>query len=622
MKKNDFLALYAERVEPELILFTEPQKTSLKKAIEGALEEELTYQNAAKTYAALGNAISDFDAIDFVTGQRLIWHLRQFILSAVDQTFALAAHLRHQQSFIERTRRIKAFEATKQIALLRPEAEINAVKDNTHHYMSTTEGLQEGESACDIPWREPHSEFSVGIADQDTLVTARKAHEAGFKPFVLNLANKLSIGGGVETGALAQEEVIFQRTDLFLSLYPHGRYVPVDTHNKQHLGRHHYNEMIGEFASYYSGQVTVLADEEGKLETPFAIAVGTMAGYDLGKPEYYEPSLKSKGTAPQDLMPQFKELTKTKIRHILDVALLHGHDYLILGALSCGAFRLENDNNATATYVAEAYRAVLLEDAYFGQFKHIEFAIYSGDRDPNYAIFKRILAPLLGKHAEMIRPADVHDTPIDELFPRPPETRPATTSYFFAEPDDPSRPDRIDHPPLTLDDLKTDGAAAPVRAAFSTNLSLSDIKALGRSSRTNSFMRSTATSHSETQRERFERKQAEGLFTHAISGKDDTERYKSVYRAIEKQLGLTRLALPAYAFYVEASLPYLVQIDNRQADGSNHLDALLNLSPFCDQFVDIKAAQFRAAALKAFAAHRIEFARQQDLAQVPARQPQ
>ena len=60
---------------------------------------------------------------------------------------------------------------------------------------------------------------------------------------------------------------------------------------------------------------------------------------------------------------------KDKIRAIYNLAIINGHDSLVLGAFGCGAYHLRPD------LVAPLFRDILDEDEFFGRFKDIRFAI-------------------------------------------------------------------------------------------------------------------------------------------------------------------------------------------------------------------------------------------------------
>lgn len=222
------------------------------------------------------------------------------------------------------------------------------------------------------------------VIDNDSFVVAKQLIDQGLNPLVLNMANRFSVGGGVEWGSSAQEETLFRSSNYFLSLYPQGK--------KRANNRTYYIYPISEFGSYYTPNVQVFRDSTYHYNfiKPFSVACIAMAGYDLGKPHELERNLYGKkGPA---LLKAFKKYTKVKIEHLLEVAMLHGHDSLVLGAMSCGAFRLKGDNQGiTAQLVAEVFQEVLKSSRYQNRFKNITFAVLAaGDVGKiNYDIFKK-----------------------------------------------------------------------------------------------------------------------------------------------------------------------------------------------------------------------------------------
>jgi uncharacterized protein (TIGR02452 family) len=65
-----------------------------------------------------------------------------------------------------------------------------------------------------------------------------------------------------------------------------------------------------------------------------------------------------------------------KIRTIYRIALLNGHDSLVLGAFGCGVFQLKPE------LVAQYFKQVLDEDEFHGKFHTIVFAMLEGKATP------------------------------------------------------------------------------------------------------------------------------------------------------------------------------------------------------------------------------------------------
>ncbi len=242
----------------------------------------------------------------------------------------------------------------------------------------------------------------------DTFVAAKQLRDAGLNPLVANMANKISIGGGVEGGAQAQEETLFRCSNYHLALYPHGKFVVAG----QHANRMHYIHPIQEFGSYYTPDVQIFRDASQNYAfiKPFSVACIAIAGYDLSDPEYFERTLCNKKGDPlnvEALLKAFSEGTKVKIQHLLEVAILHGHDSLILGAISCGAFRLFGDGQGiTARVVANVYKEVLSQPQYQNRFKNVTFAVLpiGPIGEINYEIFNEMTRQLALNQSEVSPP--------------------------------------------------------------------------------------------------------------------------------------------------------------------------------------------------------------------------
>jgi uncharacterized protein (TIGR02452 family) len=242
----------------------------------------------------------------------------------------------------------------------------------------------------------------VTVINQDSFAAARTLiNEGKNTPLILDMANKYLVGGGVEHGSNAQEEDLCRCSTLYKGLEQFGQRVT----NGRAAGLKKFINPIDEFGSIYVPGVTVIRDSstKEKLEEKdyFDVDVIAIAGYDLGQTnlttlegwlkDIFDTKGKEAGFAA------FKNATKDKIRHLFDVAIYRGKDTLVLGALSCGAFKLYNETQGeTATLVADAYKEVLLEKKYSSAFNTITFAVLADTKQQNnnFDIFSKALNKL------------------------------------------------------------------------------------------------------------------------------------------------------------------------------------------------------------------------------------
>jgi uncharacterized protein (TIGR02452 family) len=169
-------------------------------------------------------------------------------------------------------------------------------------------------------------------------------------PVILNLANDISPGGGIERGNRGQEESLFRRSNYFQTL--NKSMYPIK-----------YNELI------YSPNVSIIKTLEWKyIHRPYKMSF-------IACPGIYKPTLINEHLSTEDI-----QLLTTKIHFILQTALRHGHYTVILGAMGCGSW------NNPPHQVAYVFKQVISE--YYGTFKHIEFAISGNAYSKFMDIFK------------------------------------------------------------------------------------------------------------------------------------------------------------------------------------------------------------------------------------------
>ena len=204
----------------------------------------------------------------------------------------------------------------------------------------------------------------IMVEKNDCLVAAQRLVQEGYHPALLNFASAGHPGGGVENGARAQEETICRRSTLTRSLY---------TFDRAHAAKYGYNHCPGNnyplnnlnFSAIYSPAVTVFKEglECTLMENPYQVAVITCAALNLNG--QHDIKLTPDGHMPL----QAKEITANKVRTIFRIALMHGHDALVLGAFGCGAFK-----NPPAE-IAAIFHRVLNEPEFKDKFRLVTFSI-------------------------------------------------------------------------------------------------------------------------------------------------------------------------------------------------------------------------------------------------------
>ena len=225
------------------------------------------------------------------------------------------------------------------------------------------------------------------VLNVDCIIATRDLVGQGYNPAVLNMASLYHPGGGVLTGSSAQEEELCRRSTLAISLYqfslPGGRYGDLAdmVRVKRRAERYPMDNMYG---GIYSPDITFFraTKDEGYalLDEPFRAAVISVASLNYN-PKHGHNTLDN-GNIPEADKPVLKE----KIRTILRIGALKGHDSLVLGALGCGAFC------TPPAQMARLFHEVLVEKEFEGRFKKIVFAIIDSPSSNNFQPFKKEFA--------------------------------------------------------------------------------------------------------------------------------------------------------------------------------------------------------------------------------------
>ncbi|KAJ6233545.1 hypothetical protein M0813_29852 [Anaeramoeba flamelloides] len=206
----------------------------------------------------------------------------------------------------------------------------------------------------------PNHTTEVTVLNRDCLLAAEDLINEGFeKPCVLNMANPYRPGGGYEGGAGAQEENVFRRTNYIQSL--------IDKENL--VTEKAFSYPIPLLGAIYSPEVIVFrgAEEQGYpyLEKPFVVSFIASAAIPRPRVKMADESW--------ELEEEEYKITKKKIRTMLKVPLIYGHDSLVLSAYGCGAF------GNPASHMAKIFHEILDEE-FKGYYKKIVFAIIDGKK--------------------------------------------------------------------------------------------------------------------------------------------------------------------------------------------------------------------------------------------------
>jgi uncharacterized protein (TIGR02452 family) len=196
------------------------------------------------------------------------------------------------------------------------------------------------------------------VLNKDCINVAMEYVERGFNPILLNMSSWRRPGGGVETGAGAQEEELFRRSNYFKHL--HKKYYPFKF----------YDTIISKGVEFFRN-----GSDKGYtiLNKPFKIDC-------IAAPALRNPQL----TRTYDDFGNEEDIfmMEQKIRSLLFAAAKNGNDCIILSAWGCGAF------GCPPKGVARLFKKVLKE--FTGVFKETPFAITGNNFLPFYEEFKTI----------------------------------------------------------------------------------------------------------------------------------------------------------------------------------------------------------------------------------------
>lgn len=223
-------------------------------------------------------------------------------------------------------------------------------------------------SVADVPAGEavPRKE----VRNEECLAMAKRLKDNGYNPAVLNLADLVLACGLYDKGSNAQEESLCRQTTLSQNLYQHydarhAAAVSVPFRSKGYPMDERNGGIYAPVKVIRSGAPSGYA----LLDEPWQVGIISVAGLDFGKKMGRDMHY---ATVNHGYTDEGREVMREKIRTIYRIALRHGHDALVLGALGCGAF----DNRPEI--VAFLFRQILAEEEFRKKFRYVGFAILEG----------------------------------------------------------------------------------------------------------------------------------------------------------------------------------------------------------------------------------------------------
>jgi uncharacterized protein (TIGR02452 family) len=200
----------------------------------------------------------------------------------------------------------------------------------------------------------PPTPAAFEVVNETTLHAARRLHdgEPGTRLLALNFASARHPGGGFLKGSQAQEESLARASGLYASITQFPQMYDTNARFPSCLYTDH---MI------YSPDVPVFRDDDDALlERPYPVSFVTAPAVNVGALRRNEP----------DQSGRVEPVMLERAEKVLSLAVVHGHDVLVLGAWGCGVFA--NDPGR----VAEWFHCHLAgEGAFRHAFRKVVFAV-------------------------------------------------------------------------------------------------------------------------------------------------------------------------------------------------------------------------------------------------------
>lgn len=243
-----------------------------------------------------------------------------------------------------------------------------AARDQTKFYLPSDHPEIDVETKLNAPTLSPPV---VELRNETTLSAIQRLEDQfGFKGQVcaLNFASAKNPGGGVKTGAQAQEESLARASALVLCIQAGPGYAE---------NRRVKNKIYTDHVTY-SPKVPVFRNERGKL---------ALSKEQIRFVSFVSSAAPNRSAVTKSHETEVAEALERRIDRTLAIMALHGHRAIVLGAYGCGVFG--NDPELVAELFVK-----FLTKKYNGMFDHVVFAVYSR-KGENLAEFEEVLKPMI-----------------------------------------------------------------------------------------------------------------------------------------------------------------------------------------------------------------------------------
>lgn len=277
-----------------------------------------------------------------------------------------------------RSENIEVFEDTMRLCREHPVLKEQIIRSNRHQKV-----VSERTVLPILSWSVYEKPATVVVSRKRTLEAASAYKD---KISVLNFASATNPGGGVTRGASAQEETICRCSTLFSNLTQQAMWDGFYAlHRKEH------NPLHNDDCIFTPGVTVIKTDTNYPKLLPesewYKVDVITCAAPNLRERPGNAMNPGEGADSVKVSTDELRRLHQKRMRRILDVALLHRSEVVILGAFGCGAFQ------NPPQVVADAIFSVVKEYRY--AFRTIELAVYCPPRnDTNYQTFRQVFRNL------------------------------------------------------------------------------------------------------------------------------------------------------------------------------------------------------------------------------------